>query len=729
MVASLCDAGVKEGVLWDNVPIGTGSFSTTFKVQWQGRVFAAKRMQLASPVLRKRAEALLERKLFWLAQRIKHPHIVELAGIVLRDPVQPMSVCILMEFASRGTLRGHLDVRPRTVLEHSDIQLRFAKHVASAMSYLHSLSKPSVQHDNLRTSNVLLFGIGDEMQTYQCKVADAGLQPLKNLLDAKDDRMEIYMPPEGFEGRASKESDVYAYAMILYELLTAQRPWGDSGLSMEEVRSQICYAKRPALSEQLLRTGLGELTQRCWSQEPSKRPTFRELTEELGAQAPVMLPSVVGGSAASAGADLGAGAEMAAAPAAVEAMTTASDDGAGLRLVPNARTPSEEQGTPTEQRVGRARMSNFSKRRARANAASASPSPVLANAAAAGEQSSSEPTTPVTPACGGPLVTHGGPLVTHGGPLPVTPASPFSDEGILPAPVTSTPSSGVFDAIEEVETPTDEAPMEEAEAPAAEAESHRNGSGARRQWSLRQLSVPARQSVDVPRQPADAPANLQAPRIRSPRLGRARRKTFLATFDESDDVLGFGLSTGNDPLFQAIVSSVAEGSRASEQNVHVGDVVMKVNDDSVDGLTKNQVVEQMTNAGRPLRLLLRRTSAPQSSRAKSERPRSSAAKVQAAWQMIAPRVVRLLKLPIAVLVLAMELSDRLVSRLYLFVIRCVAHPFFYVGFFALYAAYVGVFVEQSGRPSKMLRTASDKIAYAAQIGELCSLCQKPTICV
>ena len=568
MVASLCDAGVKEGVLWDNVPIGTGSFSTTFKVQWQGRVFAAKRMQLASPVLRKRAEALLERKLFWLAQRIKHPHIVELAGIVLRDPVQPMSVCILMEFASRGTLRGHLDVRPRTVLEHSDIQLRFAKHVASAMSYLHSLSKPSVQHDNLRTSNVLLFGIGDEMQTYQCKVADAGLQPLKNLLDAKDDRMEIYMPPEGFEGRASKESDVYAYAMILYELLTAQRPWGDSGLSMEEVRSQICYAKRPALSEQLLRTGLGELTQRCWSQEPSKRPTFRELTEELGAQAPVMLPSVVGGSAASAGADLGAGAEMAAAPAAVEAMTTASDDGAGLRLVPNARTPSEEQGTPTEQRVGRARMSNFSKRRARANAASAapSPSPVLANAAAAGEQSSSEPTTYVTP------------------------ASPFSDEGILPAPVTSTPSSGVFDAIEEVETPTDEAPMEEAEAPAAEAES-------------------------------------------------------------------------------------------------------------------------------------------QSSRAKSERPRSSTAKVQAAWQMIAPRVVRLLKLPIAVLVLAMELSDRLVSRLYLFVIRCVAHPFFYVGFFALYAAYVGVFVEQSGRPSKMLRTASDKIAYAAQIGELCSFCQKPTICV
>ena len=578
MVASLCDAGVKEGVLWDNVPIGTGSFSTTFKVQWQGRVFAAKRMQLASPVLRKRAEALLERKLFWLAQRIKHPHIVELAGIVLRDPVQPMSVCILMEFASRGTLRGHLDVRPRTVLEHSDIQLRFAKHVASAMSYLHSLSKPSVQHDNLRTSNVLLFGIGDEMQTYQCKVADAGLQPLKNLLDAKDDRMEIYMPPEGFEGRASKESDVYAYAMILYELLTAQRPWGDSGLSMEEVRSQICYAKRPALSEQLLRTGLGELTQRCWSQEPSKRPTFRELTEELGAQAPVMLPSVVGGSAASAGADLGAGAEMAAAPAAVEAMTTASDDGAGLRLVPNARTPSEEQGTPTEQRVGRARMSNFSKRRARANAASAapSPSPVLANAAAAGEQSSSEPTTYVTP------------------------ASPFSDEGILPAPVTSTPSSGVFDAIEEVETPTDEAPMEEAEAPAAEAESHRNGSGARRQWF---------------------------------------------------------------------------------------------------------------------------------SRAKSERPRSSTAKVQAAWQMIAPRVVRLLKLPIAVLVLAMELSDRLVSRLYLFVIRCVAHPFFYVGFFALYAAYVGVFVEQSGRPSKMLRTASDKIAYAAQIGELCSFCQKPTICV
>ena len=222
-------------------------------------------------------------------------------------------------------------------------------------------------------------------------------------------------------------------------------------------------------------------------------------------------------------------------------------------------------------------------------------------------------------------------------------------------PVASAASSGAFDSIEEVDAPIDEADVAAAIAPPEEAESHRDGSGSRRKWSLRRSRFPARRSADVPREIADVQANVHSPRFRPPRLGRAlaRRKTYLATFDESPQGLGFDLVTARgDPVFQAAVSSVAEGSLAAGQKMQVGDLVVKVNDDPVDGLTKDQVIELLSNAGRPLRVLLRRTPAPQSNRVESERPPSSITRAHAALRVLTPHVTRLLKLPIAVLVLA-----------------------------------------------------------------------------
>ena len=65
-------------------------------------------------------------------------------------------VCVfIMEFSPLGTLRNLLDASPQAVTSHLETQLRIAGNVASAMSHLHSAG---IRHEDLRSSNVVLFG-------------------------------------------------------------------------------------------------------------------------------------------------------------------------------------------------------------------------------------------------------------------------------------------------------------------------------------------------------------------------------------------------------------------------------------------------------------------------------------------------------------------------------------------------------------------------------------------
>ena len=189
---------VKKELLWE-AEIGSGSFCTTFKVQCKRsrhhnvETFAVKRMELVSPVLRKRAKHLLLNELYVLAQKSQHQYIIELVGVVLHDPAQPTTVSLIMEFSPLGTLRNLLDVSPHTVTGCPETQLRIAGNVASAMSHLHSVG---IRHEDLRSSNVVLFG--QAKRVAQAKVTDVGLQPLRSLLNATHEaRLEAYMPPEG----------------------------------------------------------------------------------------------------------------------------------------------------------------------------------------------------------------------------------------------------------------------------------------------------------------------------------------------------------------------------------------------------------------------------------------------------------------------------------------------------------------------------------------------------
>ncbi|XP_075460153.1 ankyrin repeat and protein kinase domain-containing protein 1 isoform X1 [Ascaphus truei] len=261
------------------IPVALGGFGQVYKVrhkQWF-TVFAVKCSSSAlgdSGVLNSSYNCLIEEAT--KMEKIKFRYIVQLYGIC-SDPLG-----IVMEFMENGSLEKLL---PTHVLSWQ-IKFRFVHEIALGMNFLHSM-KPLLLHLDLKPGNILL----DEH--LHVKISDFGLSKWKE----NSTRMEYieksalrgtlsYIPPEIFLQSSrvpGTKYDVYSFAIVIWELLTQKKPY--AGTSMMSVIVNVASGKRPSLEDiseerpvechQLI-----DLMQRCWNQNPQKRPNFADLIVE-----------------------------------------------------------------------------------------------------------------------------------------------------------------------------------------------------------------------------------------------------------------------------------------------------------------------------------------------------------------------------------------------------------------------------------------------------------------
>ncbi|RHZ44155.1 hypothetical protein Glove_756g30 [Diversispora epigaea] len=89
-----------------------------------------------------------------------------------------------------------------------------------------------------------------------------------------------YIPPEVLRGNEfTKKGDIYSFGGIMYEIVTAQRPFADQAHDTF-LMIDICNGVRPKASDFMLNwipEWYLDLMYRCWSDDPSKRPTAAEL--------------------------------------------------------------------------------------------------------------------------------------------------------------------------------------------------------------------------------------------------------------------------------------------------------------------------------------------------------------------------------------------------------------------------------------------------------------------
>lgn len=143
--------------------------------------------------------------------------------------------------------------------------------IASAMKYLHS---KSYMHRDLKPQNILM-----DNNLYP-KVSDFGLSKsysLENTIMALG--TPVYMAPEiWLSYEYTKAVDVYAYSLIVYEIITNKKPYNDMNIFMLCLKVTEQY--RPEIIEEIP-SWYKKLITSCWNQDPSQRPSFDEIVDML----------------------------------------------------------------------------------------------------------------------------------------------------------------------------------------------------------------------------------------------------------------------------------------------------------------------------------------------------------------------------------------------------------------------------------------------------------------
>lgn len=188
-----------------------------------------------------------------------HPHIVRVDGLYRDGDL----TWIAMEYLAGGDLtqfRG----RPAT-----DI-LRFALPVAEALAYAHAAG---VVHRDVKTANVLVGMDG------QPRLADFGMASVAGSQTGLGLGSPYSMSPQQAAGMAPEPADdVYAFGVLLYELLTGYPPfYPDIDASRRNNEPPP-----PLKSRYPVPDALAALTDRCLAKQPDSRPGMQEVAEELG---------------------------------------------------------------------------------------------------------------------------------------------------------------------------------------------------------------------------------------------------------------------------------------------------------------------------------------------------------------------------------------------------------------------------------------------------------------
>ncbi|CAI0627511.1 unnamed protein product [Linum tenue] len=230
-----------------------------------------------------------------ILSRLDHPNLVSLIGYCA-DRKQRF---LVYEYLSNGNLQDHLNGNFHREAKMDWTQrLKVAIGAARGLAYLHSPSAVGIPivHRDFKSTNVLL---GDN---FEAKISDFGLAKLM------PEGQEIYAtamvlgtfgyfdPEYTSTGKLTLQSDVYAFGVVLLELLTGRRAVDlnqgptDQNLVLQ-VRHILNNRKKlrrvidpdmPRSSYSLESVAMfANLASRCVRTESNERPSMAECVKEL----------------------------------------------------------------------------------------------------------------------------------------------------------------------------------------------------------------------------------------------------------------------------------------------------------------------------------------------------------------------------------------------------------------------------------------------------------------
>jgi serine/threonine protein kinase len=200
---------------------------------------------------------------------LSHPSIVEIVGYSLPDS-ESRKVQIVMDFVSNRYVEDIL-VRSKkgdtpSFWTHELISCMIVE-LAFGMKYLHS---KNVIHGDLRPGNLLIddknhLRIFDfDTSLFKSCGCNIGITSIE------------YLSPEAIDGKElTKQTDVYGFGLILYELILGESVF-PKGASLRQFAEIWLNKTRPNIPGSVS-PPISELITKCWNDDPALRPTFDEI--------------------------------------------------------------------------------------------------------------------------------------------------------------------------------------------------------------------------------------------------------------------------------------------------------------------------------------------------------------------------------------------------------------------------------------------------------------------
>ncbi|XP_028804840.1 U-box domain-containing protein 35 isoform X2 [Neltuma alba] len=197
----------------EDLRIGMGAYGTVYKCNLHHTVVAVKVLHSKGSHKIKQFQRELE-----ILSRVRHPNLLLLLGAC------PDDGCLVYEYMENGSLEDRLLKKNGTAPLPWYERYRIAWEVASALAFLHSSKPTPIIHRDLKPANILLDS------NLMSKIGDIGLSTVLNSdgsstmhKDTEPVGTLCYIDPEYQRtGLLSPKSDVYAFGMVILQLLTAK---------------------------------------------------------------------------------------------------------------------------------------------------------------------------------------------------------------------------------------------------------------------------------------------------------------------------------------------------------------------------------------------------------------------------------------------------------------------------------------------------------------------------
>ncbi|TXG50076.1 hypothetical protein EZV62_025951 [Acer yangbiense] len=205
--------------------------------------------------------------------KVNHKNFVNLIGFCEEEA--PFTRMLVFEYAPNGTLFEHIHIRES---EHLDwgMRLRIAMGMAYCLEHMHQLNPPIV-HNYLNSSAVSLT------EDYAAKLSD--LSFWNEIAPSGTGSQRLSNIPS-----ASRESNVYSFGVLLFEMMTGRLPyvvdngpledWASDYLSGDQPLRQMVDPTLNSFDKEQLRE-IDELIKSCVHPDPRQRPETRDIVARL----------------------------------------------------------------------------------------------------------------------------------------------------------------------------------------------------------------------------------------------------------------------------------------------------------------------------------------------------------------------------------------------------------------------------------------------------------------